>query len=88
MSSGRYNNPLAHLATGAMQGLKAKLHLRQAFMMLPRCILGRRSMVAATTITRRDHPDRYHDDDDNDRFPVFTSNIIEKSYPKDFKPGK
>jgi hypothetical protein len=85
-SSGRYNNPLAHLATGAMQGLKAKLHQRQAFMTLPRLILGRRSMMAATTITRRDRPDRYHDDDDNDRFPVFTSNIIEKSNPKDFKP--
>jgi hypothetical protein len=35
---------------------------------------------------RRDRLDRYHDDDDNDRFPAFTSNIIEKSYPKDFKP--
>jgi hypothetical protein len=35
---------------------------------------------------RRDHPDRYHDDDDNDRFPAFTPSIIEKSYPKDFKP--
>jgi hypothetical protein len=35
---------------------------------------------------RRDHPDRYHDDDDNDRFPAFTSNITEISYPKDFKP--
>jgi hypothetical protein len=35
---------------------------------------------------RRDRPDRYHDDDDNDRFPTFTSNITEKSYPKDFKP--
>jgi hypothetical protein len=35
---------------------------------------------------RRDRRDRYHNDDNNDRFPVFTSNIIEKSYPKDFKP--
>ncbi|RLM93400.1 retrotransposon protein, putative, Ty3-gypsy subclass [Panicum miliaceum] len=35
---------------------------------------------------RRDRPDKYHDDDDNDRFPAFTSNIIKKSYPKDFKP--
>jgi hypothetical protein len=35
---------------------------------------------------RRDRPARYHDDDDNDRFPAFTSNITEKSNPKDFKP--
>jgi hypothetical protein len=35
---------------------------------------------------RRDHPDRYHDDDDNDCLPAFTSNVTEKSYPKDFKP--
>jgi hypothetical protein len=35
---------------------------------------------------RRDRSDRYHDDNDNDCFPAFTSNITEKSYPKDFKP--
>jgi hypothetical protein len=35
---------------------------------------------------RRDRPDRYHDDDDNDHFPAFTSNITEKSNPKEFKP--
>jgi hypothetical protein len=35
---------------------------------------------------RRDHPDKYHDDDNNDHFPAFSSNITEKSYPKDFKP--
>jgi hypothetical protein len=35
---------------------------------------------------RRNHPDRYDDDNDNDRFPTFTSNITEKSYPKEFKP--
>ncbi|RLM80131.1 retrotransposon protein, putative, Ty3-gypsy subclass [Panicum miliaceum] len=35
---------------------------------------------------RRDHPDRYPDDDNNDRFPAFTSNITEISHPKDFKP--
>jgi hypothetical protein len=35
---------------------------------------------------RRDRTDRYHDDDDNDRFPAFTSNIIERSYPKELKP--
>jgi hypothetical protein len=29
--------------------------------------------------------DRYHDADDSDRFPVFTSNITDRSYPKDFK---
>jgi hypothetical protein len=34
---------------------------------------------------RRERPNRYHDDGDNDRFPAFTSNITEKSYPKDFK---
>jgi hypothetical protein len=28
---------------------------------------------------RRDRPDKYHDDDNNDRFPTFTSNITEKS---------
>jgi hypothetical protein len=33
---------------------------------------------------RRDRPDRYHDDDDNDCFLAFTSNITEKSYSKDF----
>jgi hypothetical protein len=33
----------------------------------------------------RDHPVKYHNDDDNDCFPTFTSNITEKSYPKDFK---
>jgi hypothetical protein len=35
---------------------------------------------------RKDHPDRYHHNDDNDRFPAFTSNLTEKSYLKDFKP--
>jgi hypothetical protein len=35
---------------------------------------------------RRDQPDRYQDADDNDCFPAFTSNITERSYPKDFKP--
>jgi hypothetical protein len=35
---------------------------------------------------RRDHPSRYHDDDDSDRFPAFTTSITDKSYPKDFKP--
>jgi hypothetical protein len=35
---------------------------------------------------RRDLPDKYHNDDDNDRLPAFTSNITEKSYPKEFKP--
>jgi hypothetical protein len=31
---------------------------------------------------RRDRTDRYHDNDDNDRFPTLTSNITKKSYPK------
>jgi hypothetical protein len=35
---------------------------------------------------RRDRPGRYHDDDDSDRFPAFTTIITNKSYPKDFKP--
>jgi hypothetical protein len=35
---------------------------------------------------RRDHTNRYHGDDDNDRFPAFTSNNTKKSYPKDFRP--
>jgi hypothetical protein len=35
---------------------------------------------------RRDHPDRSHDNDDNNHFPAFTSNITKKSYPKEFKP--
>jgi hypothetical protein len=34
---------------------------------------------------RRDHTDRYHDDDSNDRFPAFTSNITEKFYPTELK---
>jgi hypothetical protein len=29
---------------------------------------------------------KYHDDDDSDHFPAFTSNITNKSYPKEFKP--
>jgi hypothetical protein len=35
---------------------------------------------------RRDRIDRCHDDDNSDRFPTFTSNITDKSYPKEFKP--
>jgi hypothetical protein len=35
---------------------------------------------------RRDRPDRYHNADDRDRFPAFTSSITDQSYPKDFKP--
>jgi hypothetical protein len=35
---------------------------------------------------RRHHTGRRHDDDDSDRFPVFTTSITNKSYPKDFKP--
>jgi hypothetical protein len=35
---------------------------------------------------RRARTDKYHDDDDNDRFPAFTSNITDKYYPKEFKP--
>jgi hypothetical protein len=47
-SNKRCSNPLNHLATGAIQGLKAKLHPRPASRTLPRSILGRRSMMAAT----------------------------------------
>jgi hypothetical protein len=89
-SSKRYNNPLSHLATGVTKGLKARLHPRPAFTTLPRLILGRISMMADARriieARRRDRLDRYHDDDNNDRFPAFTSNITDKSYPKDFKP--
>jgi hypothetical protein len=35
---------------------------------------------------RRDRRDKYHNNNDNNCFPAFTPNIIEKSYPKDFKP--
>jgi hypothetical protein len=35
---------------------------------------------------RRDRIGRSHDDDDNDRFPTFTTSITDKLYPKDFKP--
>jgi hypothetical protein len=35
---------------------------------------------------RRDHPGRYHDDDDSNCFPAFTTSITDKSFPKDFKP--
>jgi hypothetical protein len=35
---------------------------------------------------RRDRTGRYHDDDDSDCFPAFTSNITYKSYSKEFKP--
>jgi hypothetical protein len=35
---------------------------------------------------RRDRPDRYHDADDSDRFPAFTPNITDWSYPNNFKP--
>jgi hypothetical protein len=34
---------------------------------------------------RKDHTGRCHDNDDSDRFPTFTSNITDKSYPKEFK---
>jgi hypothetical protein len=37
---------------------------------------------------RRDRIDKYHHDDDNDCFPAFTSNITNKSYPKEFKPAE
>jgi hypothetical protein len=37
-------------------------------------------------VRRRDRTNRRHDDDDNDRFPAFTTSIADKSYPKDFKP--
>jgi hypothetical protein len=35
---------------------------------------------------RRDRPDGHHDADGSDRFPEFTSNITDRSYPKDFSP--
>jgi hypothetical protein len=44
----KYNNPLANLVTSMAKGLKAKLHSRPAFTTLPRSILGRRSITAAT----------------------------------------
>jgi hypothetical protein len=47
-SNKKYNNSLANLATSVTQGLKSKLHLRPAFTMLPRSILGRRSIMAAS----------------------------------------
>jgi hypothetical protein len=38
-------------------------------------------------VRRRDRTSRCHDnDDDSNRFPAFTSNITDKSYPKEFKP--
>jgi hypothetical protein len=40
----KYNNPLA---TSVVQGIKAKIHSRPAFMTLPRSTSGRRSMKAA-----------------------------------------
>jgi hypothetical protein len=48
MSKKRCNNPLAHLATGAMQGLKVMFHSRPASKTLPQLILGRRSMMVTT----------------------------------------
>jgi hypothetical protein len=41
----KYNNPLA---TSVVRGIKAKIHSRPTFMMLPQLTLGRRSMKAAT----------------------------------------
>jgi hypothetical protein len=35
---------------------------------------------------RREPIGGHHDDDNSDRFPAFTSNITNKSYPNDFKP--
>jgi hypothetical protein len=85
----KYNNLLANLATSMAQGLKAKPHPRPAFTTLARSISGRRSMTACIIkARRRDHPDRYHDDDNNDRFPSFTSNITEKSYPKELNQSE
>jgi hypothetical protein len=84
------NNPLAHLATDVMQGLKVKLYPRPASTMpvinLRQKINNGHDARRITEARRRDHPNRYHDDNDNDCFPAFTSNITEKSYPKDFKP--
>jgi hypothetical protein len=37
-------------------------------------------------VRRRDHPGRYHNNDDSDCFPAFTTSITDTSYPKDFKP--
>jgi hypothetical protein len=33
---------------------------------------------------RRDRIGRRHDDDDGNRYPAYTTSIIDKSYPKDF----
>jgi hypothetical protein len=74
----KYNNPLA---TIMVQGIKAKIHSRLAF-----TINEGHDVQRVIEAKRRDRPGRCHDDDDNDRFPAFTSNINDKSYPKEFKP--
>jgi hypothetical protein len=45
-----------------------------------------RDMQRIIKARRRDRTDRYHNADDSDCFPAFTSNITDWSYPKDFKP--
>jgi hypothetical protein len=84
----KYNNLLA---TSMVQGIKAKLHSRPAFVMLPQSNLKQKINDGCDAwhvieARRRAPTGTYHDDDDSDCFPAFTSNIINKSYPKEFKP--
>jgi hypothetical protein len=75
----KYNNPLA---TSMVQGITAKIHptidLRQK-------INEGRDARLVIEARRRDCTSRIHDDDISDHFPAFTTNITDKSYPKDFE---
>jgi hypothetical protein len=67
----KYNNLPA---TSGGQGRTAKIHLRPTSMMLPWSTSGKKinegcDVRLVIEARRRKHPVRYHDDDDNDRFP-------------------
>ncbi|RLM99424.1 hypothetical protein C2845_PM06G27450 [Panicum miliaceum] len=76
MSNKRCNNRYAHPATGTMQGLRAKLNA--STIDLRQKINDGRNARRIIEARRRDRPDRYHDADDSDRFPAFTSNITDR----------
>jgi hypothetical protein len=76
-STKRCNNLHDHSAASIAQGLQNALmaNLREK-------INDGRDVRCIIKARRRDQPDRYHDTDDSDRFPAFTSNITDHSYPQ------
>jgi hypothetical protein len=86
----KYNNLLTNLANqhGARpQGqapLETSLHDAPTFDLRQKIHDGHDARCVIKS-RRRDRTNGYHDNDDSDRFPTFTSNITDKSYPKEFK---